>query len=97
MKNKGIENKTLISKIFRILMTPMDEKTLQAQTQNAVLFSAIMKTRTAENLMSVEDLAEFFEVDVETIKKWGGVDYNYSMKDISNILSKTNLSEEDFK
>lgn len=83
-----LEDNKLLNVLVSLYTTDLSKEELDSLFESSKIYSVLINARKAKSLFNKEDLMNFFDVKEKKFDKWLSPDYEFSVKEVSNIFSK---------
>lgn len=83
-----LEDNKLLNALVSLYTADLSKEELDSLFESSKIYSVLINARKTKSLFNKEDLINFFDVKEKKFDKWLSPDYEFSVKEVSDIFSK---------
>lgn len=83
-----LEDNKLLNALVSLYTADLSKEELDSLFESSKIYSVLINARKTKSLFNKEDLINFFDVEEKKFDKWLSPDYEFSVKEVSDIFSK---------
>lgn len=83
-----LEDNKLLNALVSLYTADLSKEELDSLFESSKIYSVLINARKTKSLFNKEDLMNFFDVKEKKFDKWLSPDYEFSVKEVSDIFSK---------
>ncbi len=83
-----LEDNKLLNDLVSLYTADLSKEELDSLFESSKIYSVLINARKTKSLFNKEDLMNFFDVKEKKFDKWLSPDYEFSVKEVSDIFSK---------
>lgn len=83
-----LEDNKLLNALVSLYTADLSKEELDLLFESSKIYSVLINARKTKSLFNKEDLMNFFDVKEKKFDKWLSPDYEFSVKEVSDIFSK---------